>query len=341
MVLRKGGLFVNNPVAPTPECLQLLQELVDRHGPVKYIALSSAALEHKTFLRPFTREFPDADVWIAPGQWAWPLNIGIGFWSPGSITGVIRDTDTPEGACAPWADELECAVLRVGGSAFTGFTEPWFVDVAWLHRDSGTVLVTDAVLQVPLEPPAVCALDPEPLLLRACDVPGTGRQVADTPENRRKGWWRVCLFATYVAPDAQTREGLGYDGFRWADGWEEGFLGFAGRLIVHPILRVLCFNRRPTEVLAWADKVAKWPVQRVVPGHFEAPVAAGPAAFRAAFRFLEEEEAQTAGAIGDEAVFADEDLDFLRKLDADTVKNGTSEPPAVYKNPLIPETASQ
>ena len=47
VVLKSGGLFVNNPVAPTKECLRLLQELVDVHGPVKYITLSTAALEHK------------------------------------------------------------------------------------------------------------------------------------------------------------------------------------------------------------------------------------------------------------------------------------------------------
>jgi hypothetical protein len=47
VVLREGGLLVNNPVAPTTECLDLLRSLVDRHGPVRHITLSSAALEHK------------------------------------------------------------------------------------------------------------------------------------------------------------------------------------------------------------------------------------------------------------------------------------------------------
>ena len=39
-----------------------------------------------------------------------------------------------------------------------------------------------------------------------------------------------------------------WDGFRWEEGWEEDFLCFAGQLVVHPILRVLCFNRRPEQV---------------------------------------------------------------------------------------------
>eukprot|EP00951_Prasinocladus_malaysianus_P049135 scaffold666355_cov84-Prasinocladus_malaysianus.AAC.1 len=72
VVLQQGGLLVNNPVAPTHECLELLEELVLRHGPVKYIALSSVALEHKSFFGSFARKFPDAELWAAPGQWAFP-----------------------------------------------------------------------------------------------------------------------------------------------------------------------------------------------------------------------------------------------------------------------------
>eukprot|EP00192_Tetraselmis_astigmatica_P012104 CAMPEP_0117689780 /NCGR_PEP_ID=MMETSP0804-20121206/24726_1 /TAXON_ID=1074897 /ORGANISM="Tetraselmis astigmatica, Strain CCMP880" /LENGTH=402 /DNA_ID=CAMNT_0005502683 /DNA_START=44 /DNA_END=1255 /DNA_ORIENTATION=+ len=75
VVLSSGGLLVNNPVAPTKECQRLLQELVDAHGPVKYIALSTLALEHKTYYVPFARCFPEAELWVAPGQWSFPLNI--------------------------------------------------------------------------------------------------------------------------------------------------------------------------------------------------------------------------------------------------------------------------
>eukprot|EP00193_Tetraselmis_chui_P006974 CAMPEP_0177764904 /NCGR_PEP_ID=MMETSP0491_2-20121128/7683_1 /TAXON_ID=63592 /ORGANISM="Tetraselmis chuii, Strain PLY429" /LENGTH=201 /DNA_ID=CAMNT_0019281169 /DNA_START=38 /DNA_END=639 /DNA_ORIENTATION=+ len=73
VVLREGGLLVNNPVAPTTECLDLLRSLVDRHGPV--ITLSSAALEHKSYFAPFARNFPSAALWAAPGQWSFPLNL--------------------------------------------------------------------------------------------------------------------------------------------------------------------------------------------------------------------------------------------------------------------------
>ena len=60
--LEAGGLFVYAPVAPTRECLSLLQPLIDEHGPVRYIVLPSVAVEHKvhgsvTYLSPHARCF--------------------------------------------------------------------------------------------------------------------------------------------------------------------------------------------------------------------------------------------------------------------------------------------
>jgi Domain of unknown function (DUF4336) len=48
-LLLNGGLFVYNPVAPsrahgTRECLGLVNDLVERYGPVKHIVLGSIAL---------------------------------------------------------------------------------------------------------------------------------------------------------------------------------------------------------------------------------------------------------------------------------------------------------
>ena len=50
VAMEQGGLFVYAPVAPTRECLDLLQPLIDEHGPVKYIVLPSVAVEHKVTL---------------------------------------------------------------------------------------------------------------------------------------------------------------------------------------------------------------------------------------------------------------------------------------------------
>ena len=54
------GLLVYAPVAPTKECLGLLQELIQQYGPVQTIILPSVAVEHKVLAGPFARKFPDA-----------------------------------------------------------------------------------------------------------------------------------------------------------------------------------------------------------------------------------------------------------------------------------------
>ncbi|HTL89150.1 MAG TPA: DUF4336 domain-containing protein, partial [Leptolyngbya sp.] len=57
--LDAGGLLVYAPVAPTRECLRLLDEIVSVHGDVQYIVLPTASgLEHKVFVPPFARKFP-------------------------------------------------------------------------------------------------------------------------------------------------------------------------------------------------------------------------------------------------------------------------------------------
>ena len=73
-LLSTGGLLVYNPIAPTEECLQLLSELDE---PIKYIVLGTAAYEHKIFVGPFSRRFPDADIYITPNQWSFPLNLPV------------------------------------------------------------------------------------------------------------------------------------------------------------------------------------------------------------------------------------------------------------------------
>jgi hypothetical protein len=51
--LEAGGLLIYAPVAPTPECIQLVKELVAKHGDVKYIILPTiSGLEHKVSSAP-------------------------------------------------------------------------------------------------------------------------------------------------------------------------------------------------------------------------------------------------------------------------------------------------
>jgi hypothetical protein len=67
--LKDGGLWVHNPVAPTPQLLAMMKSLEKNHGPVRHIVLGTVALEHKATFGPFCKNFLRATVWIQPGQW--------------------------------------------------------------------------------------------------------------------------------------------------------------------------------------------------------------------------------------------------------------------------------
>ena len=71
--LAQGGLLVYAPVAPTKECIKLVNELVALHGDVKYIILPTVSgLEHKVFVGPFAREFSRARVLSLPDSGVFP-----------------------------------------------------------------------------------------------------------------------------------------------------------------------------------------------------------------------------------------------------------------------------
>ena len=63
-----GGLWIHNPVAPTPQHIEMIRELEKKHGPVRHIVLGTVALEHKATFGPFAQYFPRATVWLQPGM---------------------------------------------------------------------------------------------------------------------------------------------------------------------------------------------------------------------------------------------------------------------------------
>jgi hypothetical protein len=139
--LSSGDLLVYNPIAPTPECLQFLTHL---DAPVKYIILGCAAYEHKIFVGPFSRRFPAADVYVAPQQWSFPLNLPVQFFGI-FPKGTIRHDDND----TPWAADFEQKVLAAPQFAVAGL----YAEVALFHKATRTVLVTDSVIQIPTRPP--------------------------------------------------------------------------------------------------------------------------------------------------------------------------------------------
>ena len=297
--LEKGGLLVYAPVAPTPECIRLMQELVAQYGEVKYIILPTiSGLEHKVSVGPFARHFAIAQIFVAPNQWSFPVNLPLSWLGfPKERTQILPF----ESSKTPFFDEFDYAILgpidlRLG----------LFGEVAFFHRRSQTLLVTDLVISLPEKPPDVLELDPYPLLFHAKDKASDAIQ--DNESDRIKGWQRICLFALYFqasslevpnwlavwqdsreAADHSLKAYFGLFPFKWKKDWRQTFdtLRGGGRLLVAPILQQLILNRQPQETLNWANKIATWDFSRLISCHFDAPVAVKPEEFRQAFSFLE------------------------------------------------------
>ncbi len=323
--LEEGGLLVYAPIAPTPECVRLVEELVAEHGRVKYIILPTiSGLEHKVFVGPFARRFPDSQIFVAPKQWSFPVNLPLSWLGiPAKRTQVLPEDSSK----TPFANQFDYEIL---GPIELGAGR--FAEVALLHKSSKTVLVTDSIVSVSEQPPAITLLDTYPLLFHARDK--ATDIIADTPENRRKGWQRIALFGLYFRPSvldvpkwgevfrnaakAPQRSKKAYFGlypFQWRQDWRRCFeaLRGNGRLFVAPILQTLILNRAPEETIAWAEKVAKWDFKRIIPCHFDAPIEATPNQFRQAFSFLEKHS---------NSALPQEDFQVLEQIDSTLDKLG-------------------
>lgn len=323
--LKEGGLLVYAPIAPTPECVRLVEELVASHGRVKYIILPTiSGLEHKVFVGPFARRFPDSQIFVAPKQWSFPVNLPLSWLGiPAKRTQVLPEDSSK----TPFGNQFDYEIL---GPIELGAGR--FAEVALLHKSSNTLLVTDSIVSVPEQPPAITLLDTYPLLFHARDK--ATDIIADTPENRRKGWQRIALFGLYFrpsvldvpkwgevfrnaakAPERSKKAYFGLYPFKWKHDWQRCFeaLRGDGRLFVAPILQTLILNRAPEETIAWAEKIAKWDFKRIIPCHFDAPIEATPNQFRQAFSFLEKRSSNA---------LPEADFQVLEEIDATLNKLG-------------------
>ena len=99
-----GGLMLVNPLPPTGELRALIRTLESEHGPVCSIVLPTASgLEHKLPLAPMARAFPDADLWVCPGQWSFPVNLPLSWLGvPAGRTRVLLDDGVPHPEVCEW-----------------------------------------------------------------------------------------------------------------------------------------------------------------------------------------------------------------------------------------------
>ncbi|MDY6785102.1 MAG: DUF4336 domain-containing protein [Cyanobacteriota bacterium] len=330
--LETGGLLIYAPVAPTRECVNLVRELEARYGEVKYIILPTiSGLEHKVFVGPFARRFPNAQVFVAPHQWSYPVDLPLSWLGfPPKRTHILPD----EPQKAPFASEFDYARL---GPIDLGLKP--FAEVALYHKRSRSLLLTDTIVSIPEKPPAILQFDPYPLLFHAKE--DAFDVVKDSEATRRKGWKRISLFAMYFRPSpletipfrhalrhalrARDRSKKAYFGlfpFHWQPNWMESFeaLRDGGRPLVAPVLQTLILNRAPTETLAWVQRVAGWDFERIVPCHFSSPIAARSPQFRDAFAFLD------SGKPRDNAP----DFQLLKEIDKTLVRTKIVPPPSQF-----------
>ena len=328
----KRGLVVYAPVAPTKECLSLLQELIDEFGPVRDIIDPSTAVEHKVNAGPFARAFPEANFYVTDKQYAFPLNLpnsflGFPSWTK-SLPRSSRDINI-------WGEDLEHEVLTVKPGIGS-----MYQDVALYHKPSDTLLVCDAIFAVTDEPPRLLTEEEEytrALLFHARDT--KDEVVEDTPENRRKGWRRIVLLFDFFFPGSGRanlgagpilealktpayKDGWGgWKPFSWGKDEVKDFETFSaqGKPLVYPVIQII-LARGPEEVQRWLDVVTKWNFKRVVPMHLDAPLALNPSQFEDAFNFVKS---------GKNVVrFCDEDVEFLRSAEEGFLNF------SVYKTPL-------
>ncbi|XP_047314755.1 uncharacterized protein LOC124918757 isoform X2 [Impatiens glandulifera] len=269
--LKSGGLWIHAPIAPTKECIQLVKEL---EAPVEYIVLPTFAYEHKIFVGPFSRKFPLAETWVAPRQWSWPLNLPLEFF------GIFRAKILKDGDLSTqWSDEIEQKILS---SPEVGIGP--YVEVAFYHKPSRTLLITDAVIFVPRKPPS--CISKESLLASAKNglavkILSKGKEVSEEPvvdneKNRQKGWERMVLQILFLGPSNLLEPNA-------------TFAQMSQKLIVSPIVKTLVFSKVPEKVRDWVDGITKeWRFKRIIPAHFAAPINASRSDFLAAFAFLDD-----------------------------------------------------
>jgi len=298
--LRDGSLWVHDPVAPTEECVELLREL---GGEVRYACLSTTQYEHKIFAPAFTRAFPECELWIVPGQFSFPLplpNAFLGLFPKGTL----GDAKNPP----PWSDEIESELLFLPPLFWHNYT---YSECAFFHKDTNSILVTDAAVYVGERAPGIIPEDDlESLgsdecftirLLKFGNYRG-GRNIAspNIPATKRaervaNGWKRMALFSLFIAPDAKNILNP-----------ERSFRGVAGKFVVSPIVYNVVFQFYREEVKQWAQKVSRWNAKRVIASHFPVPDSATAADFLRAFDF-----AKSPNGIPPEYVDAKNDLASL------------------------------
>ena len=279
--LSDGAVLLYNPVAPTKEFFGQVDAI---GGEVKYIVCGTYAIEHFTFMSDAHKRYPSAQVFVTPKKKTIPIDLPLSLLGV-PVDGVLGEGDRLEdGSRAPWADDLDCAVLAYDNPEAGAVP---IVEAALYDKVSKSLIITDAIEKVPGDAPDI--IRPELLLTLAPDVPGVDPSPApDTELNRRKGWAKMSLLVQFFQPD-KSKPGSTGNAFEleWSDGYLDDFAAISDTAFVAPILRYLVYSKNPAAVVGWVDRIVdRYPFERVIPAHYTAPIDITPQEFSACFDFL-------------------------------------------------------
>lgn len=122
--LADGGLWLHSPTRHTPALEAALTPL----GPVRHLVAPNTA--HWVHVSPWQKAFPDAKLWAAPGVVERARGQDVHL----RAAGTLGDASPPD-----WAGQIEQAV----------FSGPGLVEVAFHHRATRTLVLTDGVQAMP------------------------------------------------------------------------------------------------------------------------------------------------------------------------------------------------
>lgn len=275
--LQDGGLWVHSPQWPTGGFCHLLDEL----GPVRHIVLPSNAFEHKAPVAAFCKRYPDASVWISPGQYGPFGSCGLDMSDCNmgyKVDGVLTAGQSP-----PWLDELDYSTFYVSLPGNAGPVS----EVAFFHRPSKTLVATDAVAFIPdgPAPKIFTTYFDDAVVAEPTFWPRTVLQSVFLP-------LRTASRSATKNANANMKVSAGNIATMDLDLYYPGFEAIRNRLIRAPILRGFTDARAPAETRAWIDTItmtAGWKYDRIITCHFASPITATPAMVRNTFSFLEED----------------------------------------------------
>jgi short-subunit dehydrogenase len=121
--LRSGEVILHSPTQFSPD----LKAAIERLGPIRHLAALSTG--HWMFLSAWQKACPKATTWAVPG---------LKDRTQVRRAGVRVDHELGDGAPSAWRGEVETVLVRGVG----------FAEVDLFHRPSGTLVLTDLVLNL-------------------------------------------------------------------------------------------------------------------------------------------------------------------------------------------------